>query len=104
MVGLLNVGSLVLGLIAWILPVVALMRFNKQEHRNWATIAIMSLSACAISLFFQIYYNYHLVQIEDWTALMDTTGAVVYAATVLLIVTLLLNVITLIVYRGRTAK
>ncbi|MFS0690020.1 hypothetical protein AB1K89_12375 [Sporosarcina sp. 179-K 8C2 HS] len=97
MIGLLNVGSLVFGLIAWILPVVNLMGINK----HWAALSIMSLSACAISLFFQIYYNYHLVQIEDWTALMDTMGAVVYAATVLLVVTLLLNVFTLIVYRRR---
>ncbi|MCM3638979.1 hypothetical protein M3152_14845 [Sporosarcina luteola] len=95
MVGLLNVGSLVLGLIAWLLPVVSLMRTTK--HR--AALSIMSLSACAISLILQIYYNYHLVQIEDWAALMDTIRGVVVAATVLLIGTLLLNTISLLVYR-----
>ncbi|MFC5602793.1 hypothetical protein [Sporosarcina koreensis] len=100
MVGLLNIGSLVLGLVAWILPVVSLIRVTK----HWAALSIMSLSACAISLFFQIYYTYHLVQIEDWAALMDTMGAVVVAGTVLLIVTLLLNAITLIAYRGKKAK
>ncbi|WP_249336681.1 hypothetical protein [Sporosarcina sp. Marseille-Q4063] len=98
MVGLLNLGSLVLGLIAWILPVVSLMKYN---HRNWATLSVMSLSACAISLCFQIFYNYHLVKIEDWSALMDTTRAVAFAAAVLLIVTILLNGITLIVYREK---
>ncbi|WP_343035088.1 hypothetical protein [Sporosarcina jiandibaonis] len=50
MVGLLNLGSFVLGLIAWILPVVNLMRYGKHGRRNWATLSIMSLSACAISL------------------------------------------------------
>lgn len=100
MYGWLNVGSLVLGLIAWILPVVALMRMSK----HWVAFSIMSLSACSISVCFQIYYNYHLVQIKDWAALMDTMRAVVIAATVLLVVTLLLNVVTLVVYRGRTAK
>ena len=100
----LNVGSLVLGLIAWILPVAALMRFNKHARRNWVAFSIMCLSACAMSLVFQIYYNYHLVQIEDWAALMDTMGAVAVAATILLVVTLVLNAITLIVYRGRTVK
>ncbi|MGG0668730.1 hypothetical protein ABE073_09380 [Lederbergia citrisecunda] len=96
----LNVGSLVLGLIAWILPIVNLMGMTK----HWTAFSIMSLSACTISLVFQIYYNYHLVQIEDWAALMDTMGAVAGAATILLVVTLVLNAITLIVYRGRTVK
>jgi len=100
MIGLLNIGSIVLGLVAWILPVISLMRTTK----HWAAFSIMSLSACAISLILQLYYNYHLVQIEDWAALMDTTGAVVVAATVLLIFTLLLNVSTLIVYSRKTAE
>lgn len=104
MIGLLNLGSLVLGLIAWILPVVNLMRYEKHDHRNWVTLSIMSVSACAIALCFQIIYSYHLVKIEDWSALMDTTGAVAFAAAVLLIVTIILNAITLIVYRGQIVK
>ena len=104
MVGLLNLGSLVLGLIAWILPVVNLMRYEKHNHRNWIALAMMSISACAISLCFQIFYNLHLVNIEDWSALMDTTGAVAFVAAVLLIVTIILNGITLIVYRDKAAK
>jgi hypothetical protein len=100
----LNVGSLVLGLIAWILPVVNLMLYKKRDHRNWGVLSIMSISACAISLYFQIVYGNYLVEIEDWSALMDTRSAVVFVGSVLLIVTLLLNVITLIVYRHRTVK
>ena len=104
MIGLLNLGSLVLGLIAWILPVVNLMRYVKHDQRNWVALSIMSVSACAISLCFQLIYNYHLVKIEDWSALTDTTSAVAFVATVLLIVTIILNAVTLIVYRDRTAK
>ena len=100
----LTIGSLVLGLIAWILPVINLMQYKKHDHSNWGTLSILSISACAISLCFQIFYNNHLVKIEDWTALMDTTGGVASAAAVLLIVTVLLNAITLMVYRVRTAK
>ncbi|WP_342599856.1 TMEM128 family protein [Psychrobacillus sp. FSL H8-0483] len=104
MVGLLNLGSLVLGLIAWILPVVNIMQYKKHGHRNWVALSVMSISACAISLCFQIFYNHHLVKIKDWSALADTTEAVVFVGTVLLIVTIILNTITLIVYRDRTAK
>ena len=98
---LLNVGSLVLGLIAWILPVVNLGRYKKDYNKNWVALSITSISACAISLCFQVFYTYHLVKNEDWSALMDTTGAIAFVAAVLLIVTILLNAINLIVYRGK---
>jgi len=101
---LLHLGSLVLGIIAWILPAVNLMRYKGQNHNSWVIFSIMSISACAISLCFQIVNTYHLVKIEDWAALLDTMGALVSVAAVLLIVTLILNTITLIVYRDRTAK
>ena len=100
MIGSINLGSLVLGLIAWILPVVNLTRYTK----NWVALSIMSISACAISLFFQIFNIYNRVKIEDWSALMDTMGAKVFIAAFLLIVTIILNVITLIIYRNRTVK
>ncbi|MCK1993726.1 hypothetical protein GW626_09370 [Peribacillus muralis] len=104
MTGLLNLGSLVLGLLAWILPVVNLMRYKNHEINNWVALSFMSISACAISLCFQILYNYHLVRIEDWNAIMDTMYAVAFAATVLLIVTIILNAITLFLYHDRIAK
>lgn len=104
MSGLLNLGSLALGLIAWILPVISLMRYVRHDHRNWVILTFMSFSACAISLVFQIFYNYLLVKIEDWSALMDTMGGVAFASAVLLIVTIILNTIILILYRGRAAK
>jgi len=104
MSGWLNIGSLALGLIAWILPVISLMRYVRQDHRNWVVLSFISFSACAISLSFQIFYHYHLVKIEDWSALMDTMGGVAFASAVLLIVTIILNSIILILYRGRAAK
>jgi cytochrome c oxidase subunit 4 len=96
--GLLNLGSLLFGLIAWILPIVNFNILNKAEQKNWFVLCITSISACAISLFMQILYNAHLVNIHDWAALMDTIRAVVIASSVLLVVTLTLNVFTLIKY------
>ncbi|MBS4220271.1 hypothetical protein KHA96_18375 [Bacillus sp. FJAT-49711] len=90
----LNIGSLVLGLIAWILPVMNLVHHRKQENKKWIVFSIISTSACAISICFQIFYNYHLVKIEDWSALMDTIGAVAFASAFLIIVTILLNALT----------
>ncbi|MPN58831.1 hypothetical protein SDC9_206546 [bioreactor metagenome] len=96
--GLLNLGSLVLGLIAWVLPVISLMRRDKTRHRNWSAFSVASVSACAVSLCMQLYYTNHLVQIKDWSALMDTSSAVALISTINLAVTILLNGITLAVY------
>jgi biotin transporter BioY len=102
--GWLNIGSLMLGLIAWILPVVNLLRDKKQEKKKWIRLSLISVSTCAISIYFQIFYIYYLVKIEDWSALMDTIGAMAFASAVLIIVTIILNAFTIILYRERTAK
>ncbi|WP_026675229.1 hypothetical protein [Alkalihalobacterium bogoriense] len=101
MIGWLNIGSLVLGLIAWILPVVVLMRKEKSGNNKLVVFSIWSFSCCGVALCFQMYYNYHLVIIEDWSALMDTMGGVAVAATVLLVVTIALNTMTLVVNRKK---
>ena len=48
---------------------------------------MVSGTACALALLFQLVYNWHLVAIGDWSALMDTTGAVVKVSVVLVAVT-----------------
>ncbi|MFI8684603.1 hypothetical protein [Rossellomorea sp. NPDC077527] len=88
----LNVGSLLLGILAWTLPVVTLVTYRK----NHLTLAVMSMGACALSLSFQIFYHYHLVKIGDWSAIMDVTGSVALASAILIIVTILLNTMTMI--------
>ncbi|WP_347488490.1 hypothetical protein ABDB91_14880 [Desulfoscipio sp. XC116] len=102
--GWLNLGSLVLGLIAWILPVINLVQHNKTDHRNWVIFSVASLSASAISLCMQIFYTNHLVKIEDWSALMDTSSAVAFFATLLIVVTIILNAITLVLYYEKKLK
>ena len=97
----LNLGSLVLGLIAWILPIVNLARLNKVENKNWNVYTVLSISACAISLFMQILYQNHLVNIEDWSAIMDTSHGVAVVSSALLAVTLVLNIITLVKYQKK---
>lgn len=52
---------------------------------------MVSGTACALALLFQLVYNWHLVAIGDWSALMDTTGAVVKVSVVLVAVTAGLN-------------
>ncbi len=102
--GWLNIGSLVLGIIAWILPVVNLVQYNKPHHRSGVVFSMVSISACAISLCMQIFYINHLVKIEDWSALMDTSYAMALVSAVLLVVTMILNIITLVLYYGKKSE
>lgn len=102
--GWLNVGSLALGLIAWILPITSIIRNDKNKDKSLIVISTLSISACAVSLYFQICYNHHLVEIEDWSALMDTTSSLVKVSRVLLIVTIVLNIINIFSYRNKVSK
>ncbi len=104
MITLLNPASLLLGLIAWILPIVNIINHKKLNNKNWATLSMISMSACAVSIYFQILYNNHLVNINDWTAIMDTIGSSVFLSSALLVVTIILNIITLLMYRNKTTN
>ncbi len=96
--GWLNVASLALGLIAWALPVIGLIGRNKTAHGRGG-FSIASFTACSLSLCMQIFYADHLVKIEDWPALMDTSGAVAWVSAVLVTVTIVLNALARAVHR-----
>jgi cytochrome c oxidase subunit 4 len=98
---LLNVGSLILGLVALLLPLINLAIENKAKNKNYTALSIASLSACAIAVCMQLFYNMHLVAIKDWSALMDTMYAVAYVSLLLVVITITLNAITLVVYRKK---
>ncbi|SEI10677.1 hypothetical protein SAMN05192559_11289 [Halobacillus karajensis] len=69
--GWLNVGSLILGLVAWIISIINHAGDKKQKNMKWIALSIISFSACAIAICLQIFYNLHLVKIGDWVALGD---------------------------------
>lgn len=101
MEGLMNAGSLVLGLMAWILPAVNLARRNQISSKRYAVFTVTSFSSCAVALCLQLFYADHLVKIEDWSALLDTSHATALAAALLLVVTMILNAIALLVFLGQ---
>lgn len=104
MIGFLNLGSLVLGVIAILLPIYSLLSTNKKVQNYRLIFCTLSFSACSISISFQLFYNNHLVKIEDWSALMDTTSSSVLAVSILLITTILLNTLTIIFNRDKAVK
>jgi cytochrome c oxidase subunit 4 len=101
---LLNDGTVLLGLVAWLLPIISLAIADKTKNKKWIVLSLASVSACAISLCMQLFYLDHKVRVKDWAALTDTSNYVAYASLVLLIVTIALNTITLVVYRKNSGK
>ena len=99
---MLNLGSLALGLAAWLLPVMGMLSRTSSPARTNA-LSVFSLSACALSLFLVVLYLGRLVQAEDWSALMDTVPAFRLSASVLLAVALPLNALALFC-RNRTKR
>lgn len=101
--GLLNVGSLVFGLLAGGLPLFNL--FNpKTKAIEFYWDAIWSLSSCGIALCFQIIYTNYVVTIEDWSALMDTAQTMAVVSSTLLVMTILLNFTALFILNRKLTR
>ena len=85
---------LLLGLTAWGIPAVYFSR-RKPGGDRAGLACLLSMAACAGALFLQVLYNKHLVELQDWSALMDTSGAVAWVSALLLAVTLILDLFCL---------
>ena len=97
--GMLNLGSLLLGLAAWGIPVWYLSRRVRGRARRGGP-CLASLGCCGASLWFQILYDSHLARIGDVSAWLDTVDAVAKVSGFLLVTTLLVNAVVLLADRG----
>lgn len=88
--GLLNLGSIIFGLAGLAIPLIVLLK--KTEPAKGYMFLMGSLVFCMAAVFLQLCYGNHLVEIEDWTALMDTSGAAVGLSGKLIVCTIILVV------------
>ena len=91
--GMLNLASVALGLAGWAIPILQLGRMTKGKKGMRRYVHTLSMGACCLAIWFQICYDEHMVNIEDWSALMDTIGAVRTVSLFLLGTTLLINLL-----------
>lgn len=85
-----NIGSLILGLVAWAIPLFAI-----GKKYRFALCCIGSLSCCVVSLLLQLLEVKRRVLLSDWSALMDTMNAVVLAAVVMICGVIVMNLVSL---------
>ena len=84
LVAMILLGALALGLLSWGLGITALVR----RDLRWS---VCSLACCVPALLLACVYFYGGVQVQDWSALLDTADAMLFSASVLTAVSLLLN-------------
>ena len=97
--GFLNLGSLLLGLVALTAPAAAIFR-----DRGYASGSSVSFAACSLSLLFQLLYGAHLVKISDYSAIDDTWVFVGTMAVILFVCVLAVNAVAWTTYSLRRRK
>lgn len=98
LVAMILLGALGLGFLSWGLGIAALVRRSEQ-------LSVYSLICCILALLLACAYFYGGIQCQDWSALLDTANAMLLAAVVLTVVSLVLNGGTLVRrYLGGTIR
>ena len=90
--GFFNIGSLLLGLAAWITGACAIGASKRKPY----LLSAISFSACLTALFLQLLEIRRRIQINDLTAIMDTVEFVACSSLILILVTILLNLIAFV--------
>lgn len=89
---MLNIGSLILGVCAWLFGGLAIGTPNAfSSHRN----TLVSFGLCAVSLVLQLMEVNRRVFLGDYAAIEDTIRAVVIASVALVAITIILNLVAL---------
>jgi len=99
-------GSFLIGLIAWLLPIISFASENKAKHKKQVPFSIItSFSLCSIALFISVLFTNHLVNElvnnSHWTPLADIYPGIVYATFILTTVTIAINVIIWNIYNNK---
>ena len=95
-----NLMSIFLGLAALVLPPLGGVLLARKGRR-WPWCIAVSLAACAISLYGWIAYTRYLVEIQDFSALLDTQPAGQMVSGALLLAVLLVNGVTAAILETR---
>ena len=91
--GWLNIGSILLGIIALAVPFRGV-----AAEKKWKPRLAVSAAACAAAIGLQALYRLHQVSIGGWAGLADSEGLAAVAGVFLLALTVLINFIMIRVH------
>lgn len=89
---IINIGSIVAGLGAWVL---AFLAISTKKPKLAHSLSVASFSVCAFSLVLQFFEISNRVNKGDFAAIEDTIRAIIIAAIILVVVTVILNIAAL---------
>lgn len=95
----LDLGSIVLGLAAWIFAALGIWWTKRSQG-----LGLMSYICCSVSLIFQFCGIERRTELSDFSAIEDTIEGIIFCAVVLVVVTALLNVAAILRNRNRRNK
>lgn len=98
--GFFNIGSLLLGIVAWITTACAIGVSNKKSN----VLSTISFSACLSVLFLQLLEINHRIEINDHTAIMDTIEFVAHVSLILVLITILLNIVAFVSHSKQSSE
>ena len=91
--------SILLGFLAWLLPLLGLTQpvlLKRWLGESWFSLIIfVSMTACTLAIWFELYVQYKRLIIEDYSAMLDIFPSSVKFGLFLIILTLILNVFLL---------
>lgn len=95
---MLNIGSLVLGVCAWVFAGLAIWAPKAcLSHRN----TLVSFSLCAAALVLQLVEINRRVLLADYAAIADTIGGILTDSVVLVSVTVIVNLAAVAKAKGK---
>ncbi|MFI3163917.1 MAG: hypothetical protein R3Y65_05745 [Bacillota bacterium] len=85
--------SIILGLGAWLLPLINLIQQKYDEKFNGINgyLSIVSFTLCLMSIYFQILLMKSYG--DEWILVIDALGALTFAMPVLIVITIILNLL-----------
>lgn len=98
----LNVGSVLFGVIALAVPVAAMIK--KVRRAKIGLCILISMGFCLMAVLFQMAYGNYRVEVQDWSALMDTAEAMLSLSAKLSLFTFLLNLAAFLAAGGEERK
>ena len=91
--------SILLGFLAWLLPLLGLTQpvlLKRWLGESWFSLIIfVSMTACTLAIWFELYAQYKRLIIGDYSAMLDIFPSSVKFGLFLIILTLILNVFLL---------
>ena len=88
-----NVVSFLMGLVACGLPIYGLKKAKTLKASTLLCLVFLSCMTCSLAILGQLGWQTHLVEIQDYSAMEDTSVSSFYDASFLLVLTFILNFI-----------